>query len=117
MSPPPSHMEDAIRFVIDREIYLRRFTRTDLARALGVPSSTIKRRMEAAPARGLDELVSAASEITGIPPASMWRKALSVWESNGDSPAHWAKLKRTQANLVARIDRSQPGDGNDPTSW
>jgi hypothetical protein len=98
-------MEDAIRFVIDRELYTRGFTRTDLARRLSVPSSTIKRRMEGStPVGGLDDLVTAASGVVGIPPISLWRKALWLWSNNEDSDAFWSNLKRGQATLVKEAE-------------
>jgi hypothetical protein len=111
-------MEDAIRFVIDMELYTHRFTRTDLARLLGVSSSTIKRQMEGStPAGGLDDLVSATSEIVGIAPIRMWRRALQLWALNGDSPDYWTNLKRGQARLVKGIESgiSLPDDAGDPT--
>jgi transcriptional regulator with XRE-family HTH domain len=108
-------MEDAIRFEIDRALYTRGFTRTDLARRMGVPSSTVKRRMEgSAPVGGIDELVAAASEIVDLTPISLWRKALSLWQSNGDSPTYWANLRRGQARLVKAGPSNPPDDAGEP---
>lgn len=82
MEDPRSQVVGALLIVLDAELYAAGLTRADLARHLGVPPSTVKRRLEGAgAAKDLDRLVAAVAAVVGKVPLEFWARALSVGSS------------------------------------
>lgn len=109
-----SHMEDALGFTLDRALRLQGKTRTDLARALGVAPSTIKRRMDGpglsvSGAGELDAFVDAVAELLDLEPLALWQDALVVWSGQPRSPEQWDALRRGRNRLASEDVGEPPG--------
>ena len=104
MPAQPSRMTAALFFVIDMQLALSKITRADLARALGVPESTAKRRLEGTGAMhgGLDPFVDVVADLLDREPVELWADALAMWRRHRHEPdEYWETLRRSKNRLVA----------------
>jgi transcriptional regulator with XRE-family HTH domain len=120
--PSRSHMEDAILFVLDRELILAGKTRADLARSLGVAKSTITRRMQGkgmgrrSPSEeraGLDAFVESVAEYVDQEPLWLWQEAIRLLEQ-GRTEEGWNALQMQREVLAERGPSPPPAPGEVP---